>query len=118
MLHSNRDLARKVAKALTSSTAPEFQDAQISVEKVLATNSRESPGQFDAVTAIAIANLIVALAKLTFDIWKHHSDAEAAKLEAMVRARAEELKEWRAANENVKQNILSSTLEVIKCESS
>jgi hypothetical protein len=118
MLHSERDLARKVAKALTSSGTPEFQEATTRVEEVLAKGRAETPAHFDAITSVAVANLIVAIAKLAFDIWKHHADAQNKAVEGMLRARAEEIKDWREADSRVKEDILGGTLEVIRNASS
>lgn len=118
MLHSERDLARKVAKALKSSGAPEFQEAAAGVEEVLVQGRAETPKHFEAVTWVAVANLIVAVAKLAFDIWKQHADKQHKAVEETLRSRAEEIEGWREADSHVKERVIKVTLEVVRSESS
>jgi hypothetical protein len=117
MIHSERDLARKVAKSLVSSGAPEFREATAGVENALTKGKAETPTHFDLMTAVAVGNLIVGVAKLAFDIWKLHAEAQRAAVEAELRARAEEVKGWREADDRLRQAILDGTLETIRTAS-
>jgi hypothetical protein len=124
MIHSERDLARKVAKALASAGEPEFLEANTQVEEVLSKGRKESPGHFDLLSSIAVGNLIVAVSKLAFDVWKHYADAKSSEqvdpkvTTDTLRTRIEEVKGLQEVDERLKETIILRTLEVLRKESS
>ena len=78
MIRSDRELARQLASALSSSNDVLVSQGAGKVEETLAKTSRAPAHFLDPVTAMAIASLIVKVAELSFKIWKELKDSKEA----------------------------------------